>query len=336
MNAPVRISSAATQPWSALDTRAFLPGPAAACRYLARVADPGTGAGRWSRRYVKLCDVADFRDPGLLTAVRDILPERDPSEHVERKVWEFAMLALFLEEAGALDEGASALAVGAGNERVLFWLARRMGRVLATDVYGEGDFAEKEAGARMLTEPEAFAPYDYPRERLEVMAMDARALDFPEASFDVVFSLSSIEHFGGPEGAAKAAAEMGRVLRPGGHAFIATDCFVRRHPLDAAPVDLLKRVASAGRRCSSATLRRRAGLGEVFTADELDRAIVKPSGLELIQPLDTTISPESWENLTRLGPDASLEPACGSYYPHVLLQAKRSVFTSVALAFRKT
>jgi SAM-dependent methyltransferase len=302
---------------------------------LARVADRGTGASGWSRQYVKLCDVADFRAPGFLAAVRDILPERDPAEHVERKVWEFAMLALYLGEAGALGRDASALAVGAGNERVLFWLARRMGRVVATDVYGEGDFAGREAGARMLTEPEAFAPYDYPRERLEVMAMDARELDFPDASFDVVFSLSSIEHFGGPRGAARAAAEIGRVLKRGGHAFVATDCFVRRHPLDTAPADFLKRVASAGRRCQAATPRRRASLGEVFTPGELERAIVRPSGLRLIQELDTTISAASWDNLTRLGSDASLEPATGSYYPHVLLQAKRSVFTSVALALEK-
>jgi len=67
-------------------------------------------------------------------------------------VWEFAMLALFLEETGRLHEGTSALAVGAGDERMVFWLANRIGRVVATDIYGEGSFAEREATATMLTE----------------------------------------------------------------------------------------------------------------------------------------------------------------------------------------
>ena len=52
------------------------------------------------RRFAKLCDVRDFEDPDVLRMVRDILPERDPLAHVERKVWEFAMLGLFLEEYG--------------------------------------------------------------------------------------------------------------------------------------------------------------------------------------------------------------------------------------------
>ena len=39
-----------------------------------------------SRQYVKLCDVADFEDPELLAVVRELLPERDPVAHAERKV----------------------------------------------------------------------------------------------------------------------------------------------------------------------------------------------------------------------------------------------------------
>ena len=50
----------------------------------------------------------------------------------------------------------------------------------------------------MLTDPGTFAPYPYERERLDVRWMDARDLRFPDGSFDAVFSLSSIEHFGGP------------------------------------------------------------------------------------------------------------------------------------------
>jgi SAM-dependent methyltransferase len=160
-------------------------------------------------------------------------------------------------------------------------------------------------------------------------------LPFEDESFDVVYSLSSIEHFGAPGDVAKAASEIGRVLRPGGHAVVATDCFVRRHPLNAAPVDLAVRLATLGRRYRRAGPRRRAVVGEVFTPRELDRLIVRPSGLRLVQPLDLGVSPESWANLTRIRQDGSIEPATGEKYPHVLLEASRSVFTSVLLALRK-
>jgi SAM-dependent methyltransferase len=290
-----------------------------------------------ARTYVKLCDLRDFDDPALLEAIASILPERDARTHVERKVWEFGMLALFLEEVGAMHEGTRALAVGAGNERVLFWLANRLGRVVATDVYGEGGFAGGSADATMLSDPAAFAPYPYREDHLEVRWMDARSLDFPDAYFDVVFSLSSIEHFGAPSDIVAAARELGRVLRPGGHAFLATDAFVARHPLDAAPVDLAVRLATLGRRRRHGTLHRRSALGECLKQSELRAWIVEPSGLDLMQPLALgPPSPESFDNVCRLHRDGSLEPATGECYPHVILQAARSLFTSVALALEKT
>lgn len=290
--------------------------------------------GGLRRRYAKLCDIRDFEDERLLAVLRDILPERDPRTHVERKVWEFAMLALFLEEAGRLGEETEALAVGAGDERIVFWLANRLGRVVATDIYGEGGFAGREAHPSMLEDPAAHAPFPYREDRLEVLWADARELPFADASFDVAFSLSSFEHFGAPADIAAAAAELGRVLRPGGHAFVVTECFARRHPLNAAPVDFAVRLATLGRKRQIATLRRRAVVVEVFTPRELERLIVRPSGLELMQPLDLSLSPESWDNLT-LSDERGLHPKSGDYWPHVLLQAGRSVYTSVALPLRR-
>jgi hypothetical protein len=82
-----------------------------------------------------------------------------------------------------------------------------------------------------------------------------------------------------------------------------------------------------------ATPRRR--LIEGFTPRELRSRIVRPSGLELAQPLDLSLSPESWDNLTITHGDGRLEPATGEFYPHVLLQSGRSVFTSVCLPLRK-
>lgn len=286
------------------------------------------------RQFAKLCDLRDWEDAELLRAIGEILPERDAASHVERKVWEFGQLALFLEAVGRMGEQTEALAIGAGDERIVFWLANRLGRVVATDIYGEGDFAGREALPSMLDDPAAHAPFEYRQDRLEVRWMDARWLEFPDESFDVAFSLSSFEHFGGPDDVAAASRELGRVLRPGGHAFVVTECFVQRHPLNAAPADFAVRLATLGRKRRRATPRRRAVVVEVFTPRELERLIVRPSGLELMQPLDLSLSPASWDNLTRTDADG-LHPATGDYWPHVLLQAGRSVFTSVALPLRK-
>jgi SAM-dependent methyltransferase len=292
----------------------------------------GFAPGGLTRQYVKLCDLRDFDDPAVLDVLREILPERDPTTHVERKVWEFAMLALFLEEVGRLSEETEALDIGAGDERIVFWLANRVGRVVATDIYGEGEFAGREAHPSMLTDPASHAPFPYREDRLEVRWMDARRLDFPDESFDVVFSLSSIEHFGSPADIARSAAEMGRVLRPGGHAVVVTECFVRLHPLDSRPVDLAVWASTLGLR------RRRARHGrviEAFTPSELATQIVRPSGLTLLQPLDLTLSEESWDNLSRPLPGGEIETATGEPYPMILVQVRRSVFTSACLVMRK-
>ena len=151
-----------------------------------------------SRQYCKLCDRRDFDDPELVETVRSILPERDPLAHMERKVWEYAMLALFLRDTGRLGDDTRALAVGAGDERIVFWLANHLGRVVATDIYGEGEFAGDTARPSMLDDPAAHAPFAYRHDHLEVHWMDGRELLFPDDSFDVVFSMSSIEHFGSP------------------------------------------------------------------------------------------------------------------------------------------
>lgn len=288
-----------------------------------------------SRQYVKLCDLADFDDHALLEMLRSILPERDPLTHVERKVWEFAMVALLLDELGLLNESTEALSVGAGDERILYWLANRIGRMIATDVYGEGGFAGNEAERSMLEDPASHAPFPYREDRLEVVWMDARELSFADDSFDVVFTLSSIEHFGSSQDVARAAAEIGRVLKPGGYAIVVTECLVRLHPLDAAPVELGKRIVSLGTKMRTATISRRVALAETFTPHELMTRIVQPSGLRLVQPLDLKISSASWENLTAQSPDGQLTPRTGNKYPMILMKVSRSVFTSVCLVMRK-
>jgi SAM-dependent methyltransferase len=277
------------------------------------------------RQYVKLCERADFEDVAFQAMLREIFPGIPQTEKVHRKYWELAMLGLYLQEVGALRADAEALSVGAGQEPILFWMANRVARMVATDIYGQGAFGQREADAVMLSNPAVHAPYPYREAHLEVHDMNALHLEFPDASFDIVFSLSSIEHFGGPQAAATAVREMSRVLRPDGHLLITTECLVGDQ--------LAIRLAVLGRRLLRATLRRRGT--EVFSPRELERDIVDASGLELAQPLDTHVSAESFENLVRFTLGGGIQTPTGNVCPHIVLRAYGVPWTSVFLALRK-
>jgi SAM-dependent methyltransferase len=289
------------------------------------------------RRYAKLCDVADF-DPALRQRIRDIVPGGPPRQELHRKNWEYGLLTQFLEDVGLSDD-TQILSVGAGHEEVLFWLANNAGRVVATDIYGEGTFEGREAEATMLSDPSAFAPYPFRTDRLDVRKMDARELEFPSESFDAVFTLSSIEHFGTFDDVSRAASEIGRVLRPGGHAFVVTECFASTSLIDSRLLQTAVRVASLGRVFSQASLRRRAI--DVFTVEEIRRTIVRASGLDLMQELDLSLSDGSLEHVVTIRDDRVEEREDA---PHVALRAERrigpvpirtGVWTSLALPLEK-
>jgi SAM-dependent methyltransferase len=287
-----------------------------------------------SRQYVKLCDRLDFDDPGLVAMLRDMQPGQSAEEERHRKQWEYAMLGLYLDDVGALNEHAEALSVAAGHETPLYWLANRIGHVVATDIYGAGSFSGREADSSMLTDPASFAPYAYREDHLEARNINALSLDFPDESFDIVFSLSSIEHFGLPGGAEQGAREMSRVLRPGGHLIITTECLVANHPLDWPAVQLAIRIATLGRRCPRATLRRR--VIDVLTPSEIDRYVVQATGLPLVQPFDATLSTQSYDNVLRwVGDGSFLQGPTGHEFPHIMLQGHGAPWTSIFLAFTK-
>ena len=56
--------------------------------------------------------------------------------------------------------------------------------------------------------------------------MDALDLRYEDGSFDAVYSLSSIEHFGGLDGVRRALAEQHRVVKPGGIVAFTTEVIV--------------------------------------------------------------------------------------------------------------
>ena len=147
--------------------------------------------------------------------------------------------------------------------------------------------------------------------------MDGRELRYRDESFDVVLTISAIEHFGTRREIAAAAAEIGRMRRPGGHAVIVTDCFVTLSPIDTLPVWFALRRLTGGRRSGPAT-RRRGARWRRFSPRLSSRAsIVEPSSLRLLQPLRTGISPATWE------------------HPRLLIRRGRSAFTSVCMVLSK-
>jgi ubiquinone/menaquinone biosynthesis C-methylase UbiE len=277
------------------------------------------------RQYVKLCDVRDFEEPAVRERIDDIVPSLGQGERVHRKYWEYAMSTLFLEDSGFLDEGAQILSVGAGHETVLFWLANRVAKVVATDIYGEGTFSGHEADRSMISDPASFSPYPYRESHLEVAHMDARQLEFEDESFDAVFSLSSIEHFGSWSDIRRSSYEMGRILRPGGCAYIATECFLRRSVLSPRAIQGVGSTVGW-------TVR-------IFTPRTLLSEIVDPSGLELVQALDPT-PPETGANVIELDRGGEISSTTGAPHPHIAVRAKRfglhtQSWTSVGLAMTK-
>src|SRR5205823_4181922 len=92
----------------------------------------------------------------------------------------------------------------AKNTRILAWTARQGAHAFGIDI--------SEPTLRQARS--AFTRDSGP---LRAAAADVRALPFRDASFDVIYSMGTIEHFDETEQAVR---EMARVLKPGGCAII--------------------------------------------------------------------------------------------------------------------
>ena len=187
-------------------------------------------------RDVQLCELANpakWDNPEWIDLLRSLgLPDDKLSMH--RKSYEFTQLLFACRQLGALREDASIISVGAGHERVLYWLANHVARVVATDMY-EGvwqSVQSQEGDVGVIARPQDYAPFPYRHDHLTFMKMDGRRLAFRDGAFDVAYSLSSIEHFGGMAGAADTLREMGRVLKPGGILAVATEYVLSGPPHD--------------------------------------------------------------------------------------------------------
>lgn len=259
---------------------------------------------RWRSvpRDTQLCELANpakWDNDEWLELLRS-LGLSDDKLAMHRKPYEFTQLLFGCRQLGMLRDDASFLSVGAGHEHVLYWLANHVHRVVATDMY-EGiwqDERAREGDPAVLDNPDQYAPFPYRRDRLEFMRMDGRALTFPDQTFDVTYSLSSIEHFGGLDGAAQTIREMARVLKPGGVLAIATEYVIAGPPHE-----------------------------ETFQPSEI-ATLLQQSGLELVEPIDDQV----YRRYEAEPVDLKRDPYQS---PHMTVKLDDTIFTSVMAFLRK-
>ena len=178
--------------------------------------------------YNKIPNVADLADETwgkILHETRDFLGMSPENFH--RKRWEHIQIIYILRQEGYLHPENVCLSVGAGVEGTLYYLANKVSRVVGIDLY-QGKYYGQEDEPDAPLYPDKYAPFLYPQEKLKLMDMDARRLEFEDNSFDFVFSASSIEHFGTAEDIEAALREMHRVLKPGGACVLTTEIKLNR------------------------------------------------------------------------------------------------------------
>jgi SAM-dependent methyltransferase len=135
--------------------------------------------------------------------------------------------------------------VGAGKELILFCLADHLGHLYATDLYSTKEW-ENFAPANFPENPSKYSPFPYNQSALSVLRMNGTQLESPSDSFDVVFSFSLIEHFGGENysGALKSLKEMERVLKPSGIAVVKTEYIINNKTHLISPINFITSVQS--------------------------------------------------------------------------------------------
>ena len=268
-------------------------------------------------RLNKLCEIEDFSHAALRPTMRSISPgflthwPDYPRGREHRKLWEYAQTLKGLTELGAIHPDAFVLSVAGGHEDPAYELTNHVRWVFLTDIYGAGDFSGGEAVPDVLVAPEKYARLPFRRNRLVVQYMDALDLRFENDTFDAVFCLSSVEHFGGPEKVMDGLSEMRRVLKPGGILALTTECIVNQSEELDEPGLIL------------------------FRPETLRNIGSSAPGLALVEEINFSVSPATLSNVTSLEKAVADAHRNQTTYPHLVLERAGRQFTSVSMFFRK-
>jgi SAM-dependent methyltransferase len=173
-------------------------------------------------KFCKLADVADWRDPEF-QEIASLLMEGDRN----RKAWEFIQVYQALKHLGLLNGESKAIGLGVGHENLIYAFTNVCGQVVATDLYESQDWS---TAAMAVQEIYQRNPFAYQRDRLVVQHMDMRQIEFPDQSFDFVWSCCAIEHVNNFHDLHQVYREIHRVLKPGGIAALTTEFNNTDHP----------------------------------------------------------------------------------------------------------
>ncbi len=274
----------------------------------------------------KTIDIEDFVAPELVPYLREINEQEairigsNADEIVfDSKQWEHACALRALDEAQAASAGSWVAGIGAGVEGTIFALARRGCLVFPIDRYLHRSVWSDVAPAGMMIDPTRFSQLPYPRGHVIPVHSNAIRLNLPDCQFDGVFSSGSIEHFGSLDNVAEAAREIGRILKPGGVASIATE-FRLEGPVDRPWFD------------DNVIL---------FTPELLERYIVEPSGLTLRAPIRFEQSERTFETRQNLvdflqrAQNIHILEEKRALYPNLVLYHDGFLFCSIVITLYK-
>jgi SAM-dependent methyltransferase len=260
----------------------------------------------------RLCYVEDWKNQEIRETLCQ-LQKLSPQGFIHRKDWEWALGIVAMRRFGKLTKNSKAIGIGAGREEVLFYLANNLNHVYATDLYEKKEGWRKAAPSDFPENPKKYAPFPYNDDALTVLRMDGTKLEFPSENFDIAFSFSSIEHFGGKNhsGALKSLREIERVLKHGGIAVIATEYIInnKEHP-------------------------------EFFNERTIYSDIInKLEKLQLVEPLDLRITTNTLDTVidypSAIYWDTYMDDEFKKTHPLVLLRVRDILLTSVMLIFQK-
>lgn len=251
----------------------------------------------------KIPNVADLSNPEWVSILEDMKDIFHMDEnHFHRKIWEFTHIIYSLRKLGHLHPENTGIAIGAGREQILYYLAYKVRKIVGIDLY-EGNYLGCEDEPDIPENPQKYAPFHYPENHLELKQMDALDLKYPDNTFDFVLSASSIEHFGTLEEIERSIQEMNRVLKPGGACVVTSEIKLNRL-------------------CGGVPHTR------IFDIREFIDLFTR-NGFEMNEnELDVKIEDHFFNNWVKC-------PQEVFKLPHVILRFLRSVFTSLSLAFVK-
>ena len=166
-------------------------------------------------KFCKVSDVVDWQNADFQSTA-SLLRLSDKN----RKIWEFIQVYRGLESLGVLNSEAKGLGLGVGTEPLIYAFTNVCKEITATDLYDSQTWT---TAAVSLDEvyTKSFIPYR--QDRLVVRNMSMTDIEYPDESFDFVWSCCAIEHVNNFKELHRIYQEISRVLKPGGVAALTTE-----------------------------------------------------------------------------------------------------------------